>query len=144
MFIFTLAHCKFFNHFNIFFSKDAYVFLEAYGPSLPILSGISRITHSSPNLLNQEKISRIFNVLKYFFSSRNYSLFDSFYVSSFNFLWFRSLCLLSICITTILSSIVFIKLSTTTLSRKFDLVKYSWSIFYACTLLLLFQRSIVK
>ena len=35
-----------------------------YGPSLPILAEVSRITHSSPDLLNQEKFSRIFNILK--------------------------------------------------------------------------------
>ena len=31
-----------------------------YGPSLPILSGVSRITHSSPDLINPEKFSQIF------------------------------------------------------------------------------------
>ena len=60
MFIFTLAHCKFFNHFNIFFSKDAYVFLEAYGPSLqffqefpelPTVLPISWIKKRSPEFL---------------------------------------------------------------------------------------------
>ena len=37
---------------------------ETYDPSLPIYSGVSRITHSSPDLLNQEKFYRIFNILK--------------------------------------------------------------------------------
>ena len=32
---------------------------------------VSRITHSFPDLLNQEKFSRIFNILKYLFSSKN-------------------------------------------------------------------------
>ena len=43
------------------------VAVNAYGPSPPILSGVSRITHSSPDLMNQEKFSRFFNILKYFF-----------------------------------------------------------------------------
>ena len=42
-----------------------------YGPNLPILSGVSQITHSSPNVLNQEKFSRIFNIINLFFSSKN-------------------------------------------------------------------------
>ena len=57
-----------------------------------------------------------------------------FHIPSFNFPWFRSLFLLSIRITTILSSLVFIKLSTATLSKKIDLVEYSLSIFYVWTL----------
>ena len=61
------------------------LFSNAYGPSLPILSGISRITFSSPVLLNQGKFSRIFNILKYFFSSKNYSLFNSFHLPDLTF-----------------------------------------------------------
>ena len=43
------------------------LFSNVYGLSLPILSVISRITFSSPDLINQGKFSRIFNILKYFF-----------------------------------------------------------------------------
>ena len=40
---------------------------DLYAPSYPsllILSGVSGITHSPPDLLNQEKFSRIFHILK--------------------------------------------------------------------------------
>ena len=46
--------------------------------------------------------------------------------------------------TTILSSLAFIKFSMVTFSKQFDLIQYSLFIFYPCTLLLLFPRSIVK
>ena len=46
--------------------------------------------------------------------------------------------------TTILSSLVFIEFSMVTFSKQFDFIKYSLFIFYPCTLLLLFPRSIVK
>ena len=47
-------------------------------------------------------------------------------------------------ITTILSSLVFIKFSMVTFSKQFDFIQYSLFIFYPCTLLLLFPRFIVK
>ena len=119
------------------------VAVNAYGPSPPILSGVSRITHSSPDLMNQEKFSRFFNILKYFFYLlRTRACLIRFMYPALTF-WFLSLCLLSIRITTILSSLVSIT-STATLSNKFDLVEYSLCIFYVCTLLLLFPKFIVK
>ena len=36
----------------------------AYGPSLSILRGVSQKNCSSPDVLNQEEFSRIFNILK--------------------------------------------------------------------------------
>ena len=37
---------------------------RSYGPSLPILLGFFRITHSSLDLMNQKKFSQIFNILE--------------------------------------------------------------------------------
>ena len=45
---------------------------------------------SSPDLLNQEKFSQIFNILKYFFLLRTRVCLILFHVPSFNFLWFCS------------------------------------------------------
>ena len=79
-----LFHC--FIMFSLSLPKIVWIlFSNAYGPSLPILSGISRINFSSPVLLNQGKFSRIFNILKYFFSSKNYSLFNSFHLPDITF-----------------------------------------------------------
>ena len=78
----------FFALYLFFLDSQQFTLLDfnSYGPGLPILSEASQITHCSPDPLNQEKFSRIFNILKYLFSSENESLFDSFHVPSFSFL----------------------------------------------------------